>query len=171
MRTYLDSGLVLGVGSTELKRMDSIQRILWPRGWALRAEELQALNPYSGNLPAAPDLLRTVVTNKEPALDVSAPNAAIRIRALLAERGSAQVIATPEVATVLADPLVDLSTEPVTTEYLQGYPRISEIEPPPDDGSTGSTQRAAHPRGGAGETAGRAMAAAFPPAPTRNWRS
>jgi len=131
-RTDLDAGLVLGPGATERQRMDSIQSILWPRGWALRAEEMQAWNPYSDNLPAAPDLLRAVVANKEPALDVSTPNAAIRIRTLLAERGSGQVIATPQAATVLADLLVDLSIEPVTTDYLQVYPRIVEIEHHPD---------------------------------------
>ena len=108
--------------------MDSIQSILWPRGWALRAEELQAWNPYSDNLPAAPDLLRAVFTKNEPVADVSAPNAASRIRALLAEQGSCQVIATPAAATMLADLLVDLSTEPVTTDFLQVYPRIIEIE-------------------------------------------
>jgi hypothetical protein len=127
-RNDLDAGLMLGSGASERQRMDSIQSILWPRGWALRAEEMQAWNPYSDNLPAAPDLLRCLVAIPEPSVYVSAPDAAIRAREILAERGSVQVIATPEVATLLADLLVDLSTEPVTTNFLQVYPRIIEIE-------------------------------------------
>ncbi len=131
-RTDLDAGLVLGPGATERQRMDAIQSVLWPRGWALRAEELQAWNPFTDNLPAAPDLLRAVVANKNTALDVSLPDAAAKVRAVLAKNGSAQVIAEPEAAAVLADLLIDLSTEPVTTDYLHVYPRVVEIEHQPD---------------------------------------
>ncbi|MFC7500600.1 protein DpdJ [Nocardioides sp. CPCC 206347] len=127
-RSDLDAGLVLGSGATERQRMDAIQSVLWPRGWTLRAEELQAWNPFADNLPAAPDLLRAVAAGKDSALDVNQEDAASTVRSVLAKNGSAQVIAAPEAAGVLADLLVDLSTEPVTTDYLHVYPRVIELE-------------------------------------------
>lgn len=127
-RSDLDIGLVLGADATERQRMDAIQSVLWPRGWTLRAEELQAWNPFADNLQAAPDLLRALASGKDSALDVSQQDAATKIRAVLAKNGSAQVIAAPEAASVLADLLVDLSTEPVITDYLHVYPRVIEVE-------------------------------------------
>lgn len=126
-RTDLDPGLVLVAGATERQRMDAIQSLLWPRGWQLRAEELHAWNPFAENLPAAPDLFRSITAAGEPPIAVS-DDIGVSLRAVLAERGSAQVLATPEQAPVLADLLVDLSTEPVVTEYLNVYPRVVEID-------------------------------------------
>ena len=53
---------------------------------------------------------------------------AAQVRKVLRRRGSAQVLATPDQARSLADLLVDLSTEPVVTEYLNVYPRVVEID-------------------------------------------
>jgi hypothetical protein len=38
------------------------------------------------------------------------------------------VVATPDQALALANLLVDLSNEPVVTEYLSVYPRVVEID-------------------------------------------
>lgn len=127
-RADLDAGLVLGSAPTERHRMDAIQSVLWPRGWALRAEELQAWNPFADNLPAAPDLLRAIMSVQQEALDVTEDDAATKVRAVLATRGSAQVTATSVASADLAALLVDLSTDPVTTDYMHVYPRVVEIE-------------------------------------------
>lgn len=126
-RTDLDPGLVLVAGATERQRIDAIQSLLWPRGWQLRAQELHAWNPFAENLPAAPDLLRAITAAGERPMGLS-DDIGISLRKLLAERGSAQVLATPDQAPALADLLVDLSTEPVVTEFLNVYPRVVEID-------------------------------------------
>ncbi|TDW18959.1 protein DpdJ [Kribbella kalugense] len=126
-RADLDPGLVLVAGATERQRMDAIQSLLWPRGWQLRAEELHAWNPFAENLPAAPDLLRSITAAGEPPMALS-NDIAVTLRAVLAERGSAQIMATPDQAVALANLLVDLSIEPVVTEYLSVHPRVVEID-------------------------------------------
>ena len=130
-RTDMDPGLVLVAGPTERQRMDAIQSLLWPRGWLLRAQELQAWNPFSETLPAAPDLLRAITAAGEPPLTLS-DDSRDSLRNVLAEKGSAQIVATPDQAPALADLLVDLSTEPVVTEFLNVYPRVVEINHQPN---------------------------------------
>jgi hypothetical protein len=126
-RTDLDPGLVLVGGATERRRMDAIQSLLWPRGWQLRAEELNAWNPFAENLPAAPDFLRSITAAGHPPMALS-DDIGVTLRAVLAERGSAEVVATPDQAAALANLLVDLSNEPVATEFLNVYPRLVEID-------------------------------------------
>lgn len=125
-RIDLDPGLVLVAGAGERERMDAIQSLLWPRGWQLRAEELQAWHPFAHNLPPAPDLLRAITTAGRPPILLTS-DIGPQVRKVLAEFGSTQVLATPHQAPDLADLLVDLSINPVVTEYLNVYPRVVEI--------------------------------------------
>ncbi|MFI6817226.1 protein DpdJ [Nonomuraea sp. NPDC050328] len=131
-RHDLDAGLNLSANSTERQRIDAIQSVLWPRGWAVRADALQSWNPYVENLPAAPDLLRRLFTPTEEAIRVTDANADEMIRSRLVSQGSAQLVATPEEAPVLAKELVDLSDRAIETDFLQVYPRIVEIDHYPD---------------------------------------
>lgn len=126
-RSELDTGLVLPGGGTVRQRMDAVQSLLWPRGWQLRAEQLNAWNPFAENLPAAPEVLRSIASEGDPPLPLTDGFEA-QVRKVLAERGSAQVLATPEQAPDLANLLVDLSAEPVVTEYLNVYPRVVEVD-------------------------------------------
>lgn len=126
-RSDLDTGLVLVGAGTERQRMDAVQSLLWPRGWQLRAEQLSAWNPFADNLPAAPELLRSIASEGDPPLPLT-DGFAEQVRRVLARRGSAQILATPEQATDLATLLVDLTTEPVLTEYLNVYPRVVEVD-------------------------------------------
>ncbi|NYG07745.1 hypothetical protein BJ986_002232 [Phycicoccus badiiscoriae] len=126
-RSELDAGLVLAGGGTSRQRMDAVQSLLWPRGWQLRAEQLSAWNPFAENLPPAPEVLRSIASQGEPPLPLTDGFEA-RARKLLAERGSAQVLATPEQAHDLANLLVSLSTEPIVTEYLNVYPGVVEVD-------------------------------------------
>jgi hypothetical protein len=126
-RIDLDPGLVLAGGDAERQRMDAVQSMLWPRGWHLRAEQLHAWNPFAENLPAAPDVLRSLAAGGDPPLLLTG-DSGMRVRQALADTGSAQVLATPDQAGELADLLVDVSVEPVETEYLNVYPRVVEID-------------------------------------------
>ncbi|GAA2258161.1 hypothetical protein GCM10010402_11950 [Actinomadura luteofluorescens] len=131
-RPDLDAGLNIPKDAPDRQRVDAIQSLLWPRGWAMRSDELQSWNPYTESLPAAPDLFRGLFTPTEEAIDVADDNAHHVVRVRLAEVGSAHLIATPEDATTLADMLVDLSVHAIETDFLQVYPRVVEIEHQPD---------------------------------------
>ena len=126
-RADLDPGLVLAGGGGERQRMDAVQSMLWPRGWQLRAEQLNAWNPFAENLPAAPEVLRSLAAAGDPPLPLT-DDFRVRVRQALANTGSAQVLATPDQAGELADLLVDVSVDPVVTEYLNVYPRVVEID-------------------------------------------
>lgn len=126
-RADLDAGLVLAGGGGERQRMDAVQSMLWPRGWQLRAEQLNAWNPFAENLPAAPDVLRSLAAAGDPPLPLTS-DCRVRVRQALARTGSAHVLATPDQAGELADLLVDVSVEPVVTEYLNVYPRVVEVD-------------------------------------------
>ncbi|MEV6416166.1 protein DpdJ [Kribbella sp. NPDC051718] len=127
-RSELDSGLRLTHGAADRQRIDAIESLLWPRGWKLRADELQSYNPYAENLPAAPDLLRRLLANETPPIDVTLDDADTLIRAQLAERGSAHLSARPDSAAVLAAQLVDLTTRAISTDFLQVFPRVVEVD-------------------------------------------
>jgi hypothetical protein len=131
-RHDLDAGLNLSANSSDRQRIDAIQSVLWPRGWAIRSDALQSWNPYAENLAAAPDLLRGLLTPTEETIDVANANADDLVRSRLARHGSAQLIAAPEEAPTLADMLVDLSVRAIETDFLQVYPRIVEIDHHPD---------------------------------------
>ncbi|MDX3106013.1 protein DpdJ [Nonomuraea angiospora] len=131
-RHDLDAGLNLSMNSSDRQRIDAIQSVLWPRGWAVRSDALQSWNPYAENLPAVPELLRRLFTPAEEAISVTDAKADDLVRSRLATQGSAQLIATPEEAPALANELVDLSVRAIETDFLQVYPRIVEIDHYPD---------------------------------------
>lgn len=131
-RADLDAGLNISATDTEQRRIDAIQSLLWPRGWSLRAGELESYNPYAKSLSSAPDLVRSMLENSKVAVDVAAQEADRQIRELLANNGSAQLRAKPEHSGKLSNLLVGLSTKAIETDFLQVYPRITEIRHLPD---------------------------------------
>jgi hypothetical protein len=131
-RTDLDAGLNIRATDSEQHRLDAIQSLLWPRGWSLRASELESYNPYARSLSSAPDLLRSMLTNSQATVDVDAQGADSQVRELLANHGSAQLTARPEHSGELSDLLVGLTTKAIETNFLQVYPRITEIRHLPD---------------------------------------
>lgn len=127
LRDDLDQGLQPSGAITPQQRMDAIQSLLWPRGWLLRASELESYNPFTSIEKAAPDLLRSLVSSTAMSQDVAAPDANESARRLLAERGSIQLVARPEDSNLLALLLVDLATRAIETEFLQVFPRVNEM--------------------------------------------
>lgn len=131
-RSELDTGLQIAAPAGEQHRIDAMQSLLWPRGWSLRASELSSYNPYASALPSAPDLLRCMSSSDGAPVDVASNDADVKIRELLAELGSAQLAAAPQHAGQLADVLVGLTTRPIETDFLQVYPRVTEVRHLPD---------------------------------------
>ncbi|MGY1780306.1 protein DpdJ [Geodermatophilus sp. SYSU D01036] len=131
-RTDLDAGLQLPAAASEQHRIDAMQSLLWPRGWTLRASELESYNPYASALPPAPDLLRFLLPTHVAAVDVASHDADREVRELLAQRGSAQLTAGPQYSGRLAELLVGLTTKAIETEFLQVYPRITDVRHLPD---------------------------------------
>ncbi|RPE31822.1 protein DpdJ [Kitasatospora cineracea] len=141
-RQDLAPGLSLAAGAGERQRIDAVQSLLWPRGWAVRANALQSWNPYADNLPAAADLVRGLFTATAETIDVTLPGADGLVRTRLADHGSAQLAARPEDAAALANMLVDLSVHAVETDFLQVHPRIVEIDHRPDGSIVASLELA-----------------------------
>ena len=131
-RTDLDAGLQNAVTTTDQQRIDAIQSLLWPRGWAQRASELESYNPYERPLQSVPDLLRSLVTPQSAAVDVAALDADDHVRDLLTRQGSAQLLAQPGDSGQLSELLVGLATRAIETDFLQVYPRVTEIRHLPD---------------------------------------
>lgn len=131
-RSDLDGGLNIGAAQTELDRIDAIQSLLWPRGWSLRARELESYNPYVRSLPSAPDLLRALLNNSQAVVEVTGQDVDSTVREALASQGSAQLSARPEHSGRLSDLLVGLMTTPIETDFLQVYPRVTEMRHLPD---------------------------------------
>lgn len=131
-RAELDAGLQNVASPSEQQRIDAVQSLLWPRGWAQRARELESYNPYASHLPAAPDLLRSLASATAPAIDAAGTDADEQIRDLLARQGSAHLRASPEHSGRLSGLLVGLATRAIETEFLQIHPRVTEIRHLPD---------------------------------------
>lgn len=131
-RSELDTGLQIAAPGGEQHRIDAIQSLLWPRGWSLRASELSSYNPYASALPSAPDLLRSMLPSRAAPVDVASSDADGKVRELLAELGSAQLAAAPQHAGQLTNVLVGLTTRPIETDFLQVYPRVTEVRHLPD---------------------------------------
>ncbi|GAA5192474.1 hypothetical protein GCM10023322_52150 [Rugosimonospora acidiphila] len=125
--TSLDAGLNLGPSATERQRLDAVQSLLWPRGWRLRAEGLRSWNPYHDNDFTLPDLLREILHRQETSIDVVDSATDAQVRETLAVKGSAILSSSPEHVGLLSSLIVGLSTIPITTEYLQVYPKVVEV--------------------------------------------
>ena len=65
-------------------------------------------------------------------VDVASNDADGKVRELLAELGSAQLAAAPQHAGQLTNVLVGLTTRPIETDFLQVYPRVTEVRHLPD---------------------------------------
>ena len=132
LRSELDTGLQVSAPPSQQQRIDAMQSLLWPRGWSVRASELSSYNPYTSALPSAPDLLRSMLPARPAPVDVASSDADSQVRELLAELGSAQLAAAPQQAGQLAGVLVGLTTRPIETDFLQVYPRVTEVRHLPD---------------------------------------
>lgn len=142
-RDDLDYGLTLtGGGELRQRRLDALHSLLWPRGWRVRAQPLQSWNPYSALPDPAPDVLRELVVDDSPIVDVGEEDAAKRVRDRLAADGVARIGGSAREAGGVSDLLVKLVTHPIETEFLRLHPRVAEVERTIDGGTVVSLELA-----------------------------
>jgi hypothetical protein len=73
-----------------------------------------------------------MLEHHQTTVDVAAQEAERHIREQLSTHGSAQLTAKPEHSGYLSNLLVGLTTMAIETDFLQVYPRITEIRHLPD---------------------------------------
>lgn len=113
-------------------RFGAIYSLLWPRGWAMRAQGLPLYNPFAATAPTDTSLLRELVRRTEPmvAIASAAESGAVtaglvRDGVIVVEGGQADA---PSLRRVI---LMSLAT-PCDVGYLQLYPRVAAVERYPD---------------------------------------
>jgi hypothetical protein len=105
-----------------------LQSILWPRGWQARSAALRSWNPFGPPPDAAPDLLRELLVDSTPRIDLNEENGHAKIRDHLAGSGAVIVSAAAGREADAASYLIELVTEPIQLEFLQIHPRVAEVE-------------------------------------------
>jgi hypothetical protein len=124
-----DDGLPIGGDtSVQQRRLDAIQSLLWPTGWRLRSESLQSWNPFASSPDSVPELLREVLPVNKPIIELGSSDAMDRLRAILAESGMVKLKAAAAQAGEVSAVLIDLSTRAIETEFLQLWPRVTQVD-------------------------------------------
>ena len=115
-------------GSLDRDLLETLQMVLWPRGWRLRAASLSGWNPF-GEAPApAPDLLEALLTGHDPVVvDLTAEGAALKVADALRSHAAVDVRAAADDRARLASFLTDTTVNAIDLDYLQLYPRIAQI--------------------------------------------
>lgn len=120
-------GLIVGPDVRQ-RRIDIILSLLWPTGWRIRADALRTWNPFADLPGPLPELLRTIVPDDSPLISINESDVEQRIRVLLAANDQVRV-EVPRVDIGLASKLiVNLTTEPVESEWMFLHPGVVEIE-------------------------------------------
>lgn len=128
-RTELDRALPgFAGGDPQQRRLEILQSVLWPRGWQVRSAALRSWNPFSSPPDAAPDILRGLLLDSTPRVDLDEDDARAKVRDHLAGSGAVVVLATTGREAEAARFLIELMTEPIQLEFLQVHPRIAEVE-------------------------------------------
>ena len=121
--------LVLPRDATDLRqwRIDAIQSILWPRGWASRADSLAEWNPFQELAPPMAEWLRPLVANSAVVVDVTGDPDGREVRQVLLRDGLVTIDAPVGESRIAADILADLVATPVDLDFLQLHPRVTEV--------------------------------------------
>lgn len=117
----LPSGSPSGRAGAHL-RYDALASILWPRGWRIRGRQLRSYNPWATIPDPAPELVRRFLRDTTPEVEASSLGAGSAVRSVLAGRGSCDLVAPEEERGRLADVLMELSVEPIESDFLQVHP-------------------------------------------------
>jgi hypothetical protein len=128
-RTDLDRGLPGFTGGDRRQhRLESLESILWPTGWQVRSSALRSLNPFGHPLDAAPDVLRGLLVDATPRVDLDEHEASEEIRRHLGSLGSVIVSVPTGREAEGARYVIELVTQPIQLEFLQVHPRIAEVD-------------------------------------------
>jgi hypothetical protein len=117
-------GLELGNTAPAQWRFDTLYSLLWPRGAAVRAQGLQAYNPYQP-LPETDRLLVLhTQARKHKQIALGSPQWMQSLRETLAEEGMATLTASLDQRHRLAEAIRSLLVEPVDLGFIMGFPRV-----------------------------------------------
>lgn len=123
------SGLSVDFGNTDPKqwRFDTLYGLLWPRGAAIRAEGLQAYNPYHP-LPETDRLLVLHAQERRRSkVILGTPHYQELLRAKLSSEGIVALMAPLSRRRELAEAIRDLLVEPVDLGFLMGFPQVRSL--------------------------------------------
>lgn len=108
-------------------RFGVIYGLLWPRGAHIRQSGLRIYSPFA-DLPAPDPLLLQVYLAEDAALiDLEAEGWQDRCLDRLADVGAATLLCPMAAASLLADALSFLATNPVQTAYLSVFARVQAV--------------------------------------------
>ncbi|WP_149361075.1 protein DpdJ [Lolliginicoccus suaedae] len=109
--------------------LDHLRLVLWPRGWRIRADSISSRNQFAEGVPAAPEVLESMLASKGPAivdLDSRCESAAAAV-AELQSAGMVDVRVAPGLRGLLADFLASSIVVAVDAGFLQLYPRVARV--------------------------------------------
>jgi hypothetical protein len=108
-------------------RFGTLHGLLWSRGYAVRAQGLQAWNPYY-SLPETDRLLvACVLDHHREDIAIEQPHWRKRLEAALLSDGVASISAPLEMRSLLARCLKELQLEPIDQGYLLTVPRVRGV--------------------------------------------
>ncbi|RUW54565.1 hypothetical protein EOA32_04990 [Mesorhizobium sp. M1A.F.Ca.ET.072.01.1.1] len=108
-------------------RFGVIYGLLWPRGAQIRQSGLRIYSPFA-DLPAPdPLLLQTYLAEDAALIDLEAEGWHDRCLDRLADVGAATLVCPMAAASLLADALSFLATNPVQTAYLSVFARVQAV--------------------------------------------
>ncbi|AXV05045.1 Lhr-like helicase [Euzebya pacifica] len=122
---FLDSA---NSGSLDRKLLETLQLVLWPRGWRLQAANLSSWNPFDDAPAPAPALLETLLTGHDPVVvDLTDNGAEVKVADALRSHAAVDVRAAGTERERLASFLASTTVTAVDLDYLQLYPRVAQI--------------------------------------------
>jgi hypothetical protein len=108
-------------------RFGVIYGLLWPRGPQIRQSGLRVYSPFSELPVPDPLLLQSYLAEDAGLIDLEAEDWKVECLGRLADVGAATLVCPMRAATLLADALVFLATNPVHTGYLSVFSRVQAV--------------------------------------------
>lgn len=108
-------------------RFGVIYGLLWPRGPQIRQSGLRVYSPFAELPVPDPLLLQSYLAEDAGHIDLEAEGWKVECLDRLADVGAATLVCPMAAATLLADALVFLATNPVQTGYLSVFSRVQAV--------------------------------------------
>lgn len=108
-------------------RFGVIYGLLWPRGSHIRQSGLRVYSPFAELPVPDPLLLQSYLAQEANLIDLEADGWQVRCLDRLADVGAATLVCPMAAASLLADALSFLATNPVQTVYLSVFARVQAV--------------------------------------------
>jgi hypothetical protein len=115
-------------------RLDTVQSLLWPRGWQLRANSHYTYNPFR-QLPATDRLIaQRALDRQSRTVDIGPPNWRDALHAALKEHGTVLAFDAESNRARLKRRIAAIVSEPLEIGFMHVYPKVVGFEPSPHVG-------------------------------------